>query len=83
MLTDTECFSPELLLVFWVLSSKIIEENTEAEITDPSLAGDWVPEERTSTGFKEKIWRLDTEMVAGAWFFYSFAKEFQSDVGMM
>ena len=82
MLTDKECFSPELLLVFWVLSSKIIEENTEADITDPSLNGEWVPEEWTPTGFKENIWRLDTEMVAGAWFFYGFAKEFWNDVGM-
>lgn len=83
LLTDTECFSPTLLLVFWLLSSKIIDENREAEITDPSLAGDWVPEDWTPAGFKEKIWRLDTEMVAGAWFFYGFAKEFQRDVGMI
>jgi hypothetical protein len=73
---NSECFSPELLLGFWVVCPLAIEAIRKAKLTDPTLSGGWEPEGWRPRDFTKEEWRLDTEIIEAAWVFLGFAKQY-------
>lgn len=73
---DRECFSPELLLAFWVHCPLAIDRIRRRDISDATLEGGWIPETWQPRDFTKEEWRFDTEVIEAAWVFFGFAKRY-------
>jgi hypothetical protein len=67
------CFSSDLLIIFWSLCRKAWEEKG-VEMDIPFVEGSGFVEGWSAKDFGNVRWEFDTEVVLGAWVFYSFAR---------